>query len=93
MIDCLSSQRQAFGQNCFINQQDDWEGGKAFAINDNDIIAGYATKRIEGSLRNKLFYHDINTNTTVFPEDYFISSSSYANDIRSEEHTSELQSR
>ncbi|MDN3483988.1 DUF3466 family protein [Pseudoalteromonas sp. APC 3224] len=68
----------------FINQQDDWEGGKAFAINDNDIIAGYATKRIEGSKRNKLFYHDINTNTTVFPEDYFISSSSYANDINNQ---------
>ncbi|QBJ62962.1 DUF3466 family protein [Pseudoalteromonas sp. DL-6] len=68
----------------FINQQDDWQAGKAFAINDNDIIAGYATKRIEGSLRNKLFYHDINTNTTVFPEDYFISSSSYANDINNQ---------
>jgi hypothetical protein len=68
----------------FINQQDDWQAGKAFAINDNDIIAGYAAKPIEGSLRNKLFYHDINTNTTVFPEDYFISSSSYANDINNQ---------
>ena len=68
----------------FINQQDDWQGGKAFAINDNDIVVGYASKGIEGKLRNKLFYHDINTNTTVFPEDYFISSSSYANDINNQ---------
>lgn len=68
----------------FIEQRDDWQSGKAFAINDNDIVVGYATKRIEGTLRNKLFYHDINTNTTVFPEDYFISSSSYANDINNQ---------
>ena len=68
----------------FISQQDDWQGGKAFAINDNDIVVGYASKGIEGKLRNKLFYHDINTNTTVFPEDYFISSSSYANDINNQ---------
>ena len=68
----------------FIEQRDDWQSGKAFAINDNDIVVGYATKRIEGTLRNKLFYHDINTNTTVFPEGYFISSSSYANDINNQ---------
>lgn len=68
----------------FIEQRDDWQGGKALAINDDDIVVGFATKRIEGTLRNKLFYHDINTNTTVFPEDYFISSNSYANDINNQ---------
>ncbi|MBH0017000.1 DUF3466 family protein [Pseudoalteromonas sp. NGC95] len=65
----------------FINQEDDWQSGKSIAINDNDVITGYATKRIEGTLRNKFFYHDIETGNTVFPTDYFSSSSSYGNDI------------
>ena len=68
----------------FINQQDDWQAGKAFAINDNDIVVGYASKGIEGSLVAKFFHHNINTNTTVFPEDYFTSSNSYANDINNQ---------
>ena len=68
----------------FINQQDDWQAGKAFAINDNDIVVGYASKGIEGSLIAKFFHHNINTNTTVFPEDYFTSSNSYANDINNQ---------
>ena len=68
----------------FINQQDDWQAGKAFAINDNDIVVGYASKGIEGSLIAKFFHHDINTNMTVFPEDYFTSSNSYANDINNQ---------
>lgn len=65
----------------FINQEDDWQGGKALAISNNDVITGYAIKRIEGTLRNKFFYHDIATGNTVFPTDYFSSSSSYGNDI------------
>ncbi|MBH0026904.1 DUF3466 family protein [Pseudoalteromonas sp. SWN29] len=68
----------------FIDQEDDWQAGKAIAINDNDVITGYATKRIEGTLRNKFFYHDIATGNTVFPTDYFSSSSSYGNDINNQ---------
>ncbi|MEL0656933.1 DUF3466 family protein [Pseudoalteromonas issachenkonii] len=68
----------------FINQEDDWQSGKSIAINDNDVITGYATKRIEGTLRNKFFYHDIATGSTVFPTDYFSSSSSYGNDINNQ---------
>ncbi|HDY91165.1 MAG TPA: DUF3466 family protein [Pseudoalteromonas sp.] len=68
----------------FIDQEDDWQAGKSIAINDNDVITGYATKRIEGTLRNKLFYHDIATGNTVFPTDYFSSSSSYGNDINNQ---------
>ncbi|MEI8669289.1 DUF3466 family protein [Pseudoalteromonas sp. B131b] len=68
----------------FINQEDDWQGGKALAISNNDVITGYAIKRIEGTLRNKFFYHDIATGNTVFPTDYFSSSSSYGNDINSQ---------
>ncbi|MEH6815108.1 MAG: DUF3466 family protein [Pseudoalteromonas distincta] len=68
----------------FIDQEDDWQAGKSIAINDNDVITGYATKRIEGTLRNKLFYHDIATGNTVFPTNYFSSSSSYGNDINNQ---------
>ncbi|ALQ08054.1 hypothetical protein D172_008270 [Pseudoalteromonas sp. Bsw20308] len=68
----------------FINQEDDWQGGKALAISNNDVVTGYAIKRIEGTLRNKFFYHDIATGNTVFPNDYFSSSSSYGNDINSQ---------
>ncbi|MBH0037294.1 DUF3466 family protein [Pseudoalteromonas sp. SWN166] len=68
----------------FIDQEDDWQAGKSIAINDNDVITGYATKRIEGTLRNKFFYHDIATGNTVFPTDYFSSSSSYSNDINNQ---------
>ncbi|KAA1155163.1 DUF3466 family protein [Pseudoalteromonas sp. FUC4] len=68
----------------FIDQEDDWQAGKSIAINDNDVITGYATKRIEGTLRNKFFYHDIATGNTVFPTDYFSSSSSYGNDINNQ---------
>ncbi|GAB0109338.1 DUF3466 family protein [Pseudoalteromonas distincta] len=68
----------------FIDQEDDWQAGKSIAINDNDVITGYATKRIEGTLRNKFFYHDIASGSTVFPTDYFSSSSSYGNDINNQ---------
>ncbi|MEL0639517.1 DUF3466 family protein [Pseudoalteromonas aliena] len=68
----------------FIDQEDDWQAGKSVAINDNDVITGYATKRIEGTLRNKFFYHDIASGSTVFPTDYFSSSSSYGNDINNQ---------
>lgn len=68
----------------FIDQSDSWVSGKAQAINDNDVLVGYAGKYIEGTLRNSFFYHDINTGSTVFPTGYFSSSSSYANDINSQ---------
>ncbi|MGO3643877.1 MAG: DUF3466 family protein [Pseudoalteromonas sp.] len=65
----------------FINQEDDWYAGKSLAINENNIIVGYAQRRIESTPRFKFFYHDIASNSTVFPSDYFSSSSSFANDI------------
>ena len=64
-----------------VNQEDGWFAGKALAINENNIIAGFASKQIDGAQRFKLFYHDIASNSTVFPTDYFSSSSSFANDI------------
>ncbi|WOC27771.1 DUF3466 family protein [Pseudoalteromonas sp. N1230-9] len=65
----------------FINQDDDWVGGKALAINNDSIIVGYANKRIENRTRTKFFYFDKNSNSVVFPTDFFTSSSSLANDI------------
>lgn len=68
----------------FINQPDGWQGGKSLAINDNNIVTGYATRRVDGALRNKFFYHDIATGTTVYPDSYFTSSSSYGNSINNQ---------
>jgi hypothetical protein len=68
----------------FIDQDDDWQSGKALAINDNNIITGYAARRFEGTFRNKFFYHDIATGSTVFPTGYFNSSSSYGSDINNQ---------
>lgn len=65
----------------YINQEDDWYSGKSLAINENNVIVGYAQRRIESTPRFKFFYHDIASNSTVFPSDYFSSSSSFANDI------------
>ncbi|BDF94435.1 MULTISPECIES: DUF3466 family protein [Pseudoalteromonas] len=64
-----------------LDQEDDWTAGKSLAINENDVIVGYGIRRIEGSDRLKFFYHDIASNSTVFPTDYFNSSASIANDI------------
>ncbi|MBB1386290.1 DUF3466 family protein [Pseudoalteromonas sp. SG45-5] len=66
----------------FLDQENDSrQSGKAVAVNDNEIITGYATKVIENTRRNKFFYHDIKTGNTVFPTSYFNSSSSFGNDI------------
>ncbi|CAM4298183.1 DUF3466 family protein [Pseudoalteromonas ostreae] len=64
-----------------LNQEDDWTGGQAVAINNNNTIVGYGIKRIDSTERQKFFYHDIASNSTVSPKDYFSTSSSVANDI------------
>lgn len=65
----------------YIDQEDDWFSGRSQAINENNVIVGYAQRQIENSTRSKFFYHDIASNSTVFPTDFFSSSSSYAHDI------------
>ena len=47
-------------------------------------MTGYATRRVDGALRNKFFYHDIATGTTVYPDSYFTSSSLYGNSINNQ---------
>jgi len=65
----------------FLHQEDGWEAGQVSDINNNNIIVGFSYKKISGSNRSKFFYHDINTGKTMFPKDYFLSSSSIARDI------------
>lgn len=65
----------------FIDQEDDWISGQPLAVNNDDVIVGYASKRIDGTTRTKFFYYDKNSDSVVFPTDYFSSSSSLANDI------------
>ncbi|MBQ4832452.1 DUF3466 family protein [Pseudoalteromonas sp. MMG010] len=67
-----------------LDQDDDWESGKALAINDNDVIVGYGARFDNSTYVEKFFYYDIATGNTVFPNDYFSSSSSYANDINNQ---------
>lgn len=69
----------------FIEQANDSrQSGKSTAINDNNIITGYTTRVVDNKRVNKLFYHDIAQNKTVFPKDYFSSSNSFANDINNQ---------
>jgi hypothetical protein len=67
-----------------LDQDDDWITGKAFAISDDGVIVGYGSKYIDGTIREKFFYHNITTGNTVFPNDYFSSSSSFGNAINSQ---------
>lgn len=64
-----------------LNQDDGWFSGKSLAISNNDVIVGHGIRPIDGANRYKFFYHDIASGSTVFPTDYFNSSSSFANDI------------
>lgn len=65
----------------FVDQEDDYYRGKSVAVNDDNIITGYATRRISGVDRSKFFYHDVTTGDTKFPEDFFSSASSIGRDI------------
>ena len=65
----------------FVDEEDYRPGGSAAAINKNNIITGSVVERIEGTDRTKFFYHNIDTNESFFPTDFFKSSSSVANDI------------
>lgn len=65
----------------FIDEEEYRPGGRAMAINESGIITGFAFKSIEGVSRSKFFYHDTETGETVFPADFFKSSSAIANDI------------
>lgn len=64
-----------------INKNDDNLSSTATDINDNDIVVGYVQKRVNGIVRKKMFVHDIHTDTTTYPTDFFLGSSSVPNSI------------
>lgn len=53
----------------------------AAAINNDNIVVGYESKSINGSLRTKFFVFDMNLGELNFPDDFFQGSSSVATDI------------
>lgn len=56
----------------FINAES--IGSSAVAINNNDIIVGYARKNINSAIRSKMFYHDYSSGQTTFVDGFFSSS-------------------
>ncbi|MBZ9610859.1 DUF3466 family protein [Rheinheimera maricola] len=49
-------------------------GSAAVAVNNNDIIVGYARKTINSGIRSKMFYHDYSSGKTTFVDGFFASS-------------------
>jgi len=59
----------------------EWLSSDALAVNNNDIVVGYAQKVINSRGSSKFFYHDYSSAQTVFPQDFFSSSTSVPNAI------------
>ncbi|MCB5228131.1 DUF3466 family protein [Alishewanella sp. 16-MA] len=57
----------------FIDTEE-WVGSVATDINNQNLIAGYALKNINSSVRSRFFTYDMNTQTLRFPEGFFSSS-------------------
>ncbi|MDP4535248.1 DUF3466 family protein [Alkalimonas collagenimarina] len=68
-------------QAIFPEDNREWLSSSANAINNNNIIAGFATKIISSQPRSKMFYFDMHNNEIVFPEDFFISANTVPNSI------------
>ena len=64
-----------------VTNHDDYFNSIATDINDSNVAIGYAFRNINGFSRSKFFYHDMNTGETVYPDDFFNSSSSTARAI------------
>lgn len=50
-------------------------------INNNNLVVGYQVKSVNGQNRTKFFVYDLNSTELIFPEDFFLGSSSVALDI------------
>ena len=59
----------------------EWLSSDAVAVNNNDIVVGYASKVINSNTRGKFFYHDYSAAQTIFPQDFFSSSTSIPNAV------------
>lgn len=57
-----------------IVDQDTFYASRGNDINDNNIVVGYATRRINSSGTNKMFFYDHNTGETTYPIGFFESS-------------------
>lgn len=58
----------------FIDTKE-WNSSFATAVNNKNIITGYAVKNINSADRNRFFVYDYNTQKLTFPADLFASAS------------------
>jgi hypothetical protein len=62
------------GEVIGITDVNEFDTSSAVDINNNNIVAGQATMVISGRNVSKLFTYDVDTQETIFPEDFFSSS-------------------
>ncbi|MDU0353239.1 DUF3466 family protein [Paraglaciecola aquimarina] len=67
-----------------INLDEEALASKATDINNNNIMVGSTTKRVLGVTRTKFFVHDVDSNLTIFPDDFSHGSSSNALSINNQ---------
>lgn len=64
-----------------ITSDDEYFSSTAIDINNNGQVVGHGFRSINGTSRSKFFIHDINTDETIFPDDFFEGSASVATAI------------
>lgn len=64
-----------------ITNDDEYFSSFATDINNDDFVVGYAFTVIQGATRSKFFVHDFRGESTMFPDDFFDTSSSVARAI------------
>ncbi|MFC4699462.1 DUF3466 family protein [Glaciecola siphonariae] len=69
------------GTTTRLIEDDDMLPNFAIGINDAGIVAGYQIQAINNQGRAKLFTYDLNSGELVFPDDFFVSSSTIPRDI------------
>ncbi|MBE1301671.1 MAG: DUF3466 family protein [Alteromonadaceae bacterium] len=67
-----------------ITDRSEYIDSLASDINEQNIAVGYASKQINGFTRTKFFIHDVTSDVTTFPDDYFPGSSSVARAINND---------
>ena len=61
-----------------ITDPEEYFEGKSFDINDNNIVVGFSRKVLSSLSTSQFFHYDGNTDTVVYPENFFTSSASEA---------------
>lgn len=67
-----------------ITDRSEYIDSLANDINEQNIAVGYASKQINGFTRTKFFIHDVASDATTFPDDFFPGSSSVARAINND---------